>query len=92
LGDLFRIASEVEGGKRNLKVFLREKTHYSMDNFDQLLAQALKARPGITKERLAAAMGVPYDDEFRARLDQALDGDQVHKIQDKYYPGTRKAY
>ncbi len=63
-----------------------------MDDFETALAATLKQRPGLTKERLAAAMGVEYEPEFRAKLDSACDKDLAHKVQDKYYPGQRLGY
>jgi hypothetical protein len=63
-----------------------------MEGFEDALAAVLKARPGLTKERLAAAMGVPYEPEFRKQLDEACDRGIAHKVQDKYYPGERLGY
>ena len=63
-----------------------------MDEFDKLLVEALKARPGQTRERLAAAMKLEANDEFREKLSAAIDRNIIHKTQDKYFPGTRKSY
>jgi hypothetical protein len=63
-----------------------------MDEFEQALVNALQARPGLTRERLAAAMKMESSDEFREKLSQAIDKDIIHKTQDKYFPGTRKSY
>jgi hypothetical protein len=63
-----------------------------MDEFEQALVNALQARPGLTRERLAAAMKMECSDEFREKLSQAIDKDIIHKTQDKYFPGTRKSY
>ena len=63
-----------------------------MESFDELLARTLQARPGLTRERLAAAMAVAYDDDFRDKLSDACDRDIAHKVQDKYYPGTPDTY
>ena len=46
-----------------------------MEPFEELLLKTLQARPGLTKERLAAAMSVACDDDFRERLSDALDHD-----------------
>lgn len=62
------------------------------DDFEEKLAQVLSARPGLTKGRLAEAMHLENDEEFRRELDEACDRNVAHKIQDKYYPGVRKAY
>ncbi len=62
------------------------------DEFDASLEKVLTARPGLTKDRLAAAMGLTNEDEFRRKLDEACDKDIAHKIGDKVYPGVRKAY
>ena len=62
------------------------------DNFEETLARVLSARPGLTKDRLAAAMGLENAEEFRQKLDEACDKDIAHKVQDKFYPGVRKAY
>jgi hypothetical protein len=63
-----------------------------MDEFDSLLTESLQARPGMTRERLAAAMKLECNDEFREKLSDAIDRDIIHKTQDKYFPGTRKSY
>jgi hypothetical protein len=63
-----------------------------MEDFDSRLAQLLKARPGLTKERLAAVLEIEYDDTFREQLGLACDKKVAHKVQDKYYPGTLKTY
>lgn len=63
-----------------------------MDDFDDRLGQLLKARPGLTKQRLSTELGVEYSDEFRKQLDVACDKGIAHKIQDKYYPGTLSGY
>jgi hypothetical protein len=63
-----------------------------MEDFEALLSQTLKDRPGLTKQKLAAAMKVEYGDDFQEKLTAACDKDIAHKVQDKYYPGTRLAY
>ncbi len=63
-----------------------------MDEFEQLLVETLQARPGLTRERLAAAMKAEGGEEFREKLSQAIDKNIIHKTQDKYFPGTRKSY
>jgi hypothetical protein len=63
-----------------------------MDEFEQLLAETLKTRPGMNRDRLAAAMKLECNDEFREKLSQAIDKNVIHKTQDKYFPGTRKSY
>jgi hypothetical protein len=63
-----------------------------MENLDSRLAQLLKTRPGLTKERLAEALGVEYGDEFREELNLACDRKIAHRVQDKYYPGNLKSY
>lgn len=63
-----------------------------MEDFEALLAETLKARPGIIKQKLAVAMGFEYGDDFRERLDVACDKKIAHKVQDRYYPGTAKEY
>jgi hypothetical protein len=63
-----------------------------MEEFEQVLTRVLQSRPGLTKERLAAEMGADYANDFRKNLDLACDKGLAHKIQDKYYPGTRRAY
>jgi hypothetical protein len=63
-----------------------------MDDFEKLLTETLEARPGMTRDRLAAAMKMESGDEFREKLSQAIDKDIIHKTQDKYFPGTRKSY
>ena len=63
-----------------------------MDDFEKLLTEALQARPGMNRERLAAAMKMDCNDEFRERLSQSIDKDLIHKMQDKYFPGTFKSY
>jgi hypothetical protein len=63
-----------------------------MDDFTALLAQTLRARPGLTKEKLAAAMNLENTEDFREKLSAACDQDLAHKIADKYYPGVRLAY
>jgi hypothetical protein len=64
----------------------------TMEDFERLLIETLQARPGMTRERLAAAMKFDHGDEFREKLSQACDKDIIHKVQDRYYPGTRKSY
>ncbi len=64
----------------------------SMEDFDARLAEVLQSRPGLTKERLAAAMNREPDTEFRTSLDGACDKGLAHKVQDKYYPGSRVNY
>lgn len=63
-----------------------------MDTFDAALAELLKAQPGLTKARIAEALNMERDDAFRALLDQACEKDIAHKMMDKYYPGSRRAY
>jgi hypothetical protein len=63
-----------------------------MDDFDSRVTELLKTRPGLTKQRLAEALGVAYNDEFWEKLAQACDRKVVHKVQDKYYPGNLKSY
>jgi hypothetical protein len=63
-----------------------------MDEFDKLLIETLQARPGMNRERLAAAMNLESNDDFREKLSDAVDRDVIHKTQDKYFPGTRKSY
>jgi hypothetical protein len=63
-----------------------------MDDFESRLVQVLKTRPGLTKQRLAEALGVECNDEFWEKLGQACDRGVVHKVQDKYYPGNLKSY
>jgi hypothetical protein len=63
-----------------------------MDDFDSRLTQLLQARPGLTKERLAEALGIEYGEEFRENLALACDRNVVHRVQDKYYPGNLKSY
>jgi hypothetical protein len=63
-----------------------------MDDFEKLLTETLQARPGMTRDRLAAAMKLESSDEFREKLSEAIDKNIIHKTQDKYFPGTRKSY
>jgi hypothetical protein len=63
-----------------------------MNDFEALLVETLKARPGIIKQKLAVAMGLEYGDAFREQLDAACDKKIAHKVQDRYYPGTYKEY
>jgi hypothetical protein len=63
-----------------------------MDEFEKLLTETLQGRPGMTRDRLAAAMKMESSEEFRERLSEAVDKDLIHKTQDKYFPGTRKSY
>jgi hypothetical protein len=63
-----------------------------MQQFTDSLLAALKNKPGLTKERLALAMNVEYDEAFRNALSEAQDAGLVHKVQDKYYPGSLKSY
>jgi hypothetical protein len=63
-----------------------------MDEFEKLLTETLQGRPGMTRDRLAAAMKLESNEEFREKLSQAVDKDLIHKTQDKYFPGTRKSY
>jgi hypothetical protein len=46
----------------------------------------------MNRDRLAAAMKLECNDEFREKLSQAIDKNVIHKTQDKYFPGTRKSY
>jgi hypothetical protein len=62
---------------------------------DQLITRAvelLESRPGLTRERLAQSLGVTYDESFRETLSVACDAGLLHKIHDKYYPGSVKSY
>jgi hypothetical protein len=63
-----------------------------MEDFESRLAQLLKDRPGLTKERLAAALGVECADEFRENLSLACEREIAHRVQDKYYPGALTSY
>ncbi len=63
-----------------------------MESFDESLVNLLKTNPGLSKARIAEALKMELNDDFRNQLDQAYDKDLVHKIMDKYFPGTRKAY
>lgn len=63
-----------------------------MQQFTENLLAALKNKPGLTKERLALAMSMEYDETFRSALNEAHDAGLIHKVQDKYYPGSLKSY
>jgi hypothetical protein len=63
-----------------------------MDEFEKLLVETLQARPGQTRDRLAAAMKLESTEDFREQLSAAVDRNLIHKTQDKYFPGTRKSY
>jgi hypothetical protein len=63
-----------------------------MDDFETLLIETLQARPGMSRDRLAAAMKMESNEDFREKLSQAIDKDIIHKTQDKFFPGTRKSY
>ena len=63
-----------------------------MESFDTELAQLLKAQPGLNKKRIADALKMEMDEDFRNLLDQACDREIAHKTMDKYYPGSRRAY
>ncbi len=63
-----------------------------MGQFTDNLLAALKNKPGLTKERLALAMNAEYNEEFRDALSAAHDAGLIHKVQDKYYPGSLKSY
>jgi hypothetical protein len=63
-----------------------------MQQFTETLLAALKNKPGLTKERLAQAMNAECDQEFRNALSEAYDTGLIHKVQDKYYPGSLKSY
>jgi hypothetical protein len=63
-----------------------------MQQFTENVLTALKNKPGLTKERLALAMNVEYDEQFRNALSAAHDAGLIHKVQDKYYPGSLKSY
>lgn len=63
-----------------------------MEQVAEQLIEALKNKPGLTKERLALAMNVEYGDQFREILNAAHEAGLIHKVQDKYYPGTLKSY
>jgi hypothetical protein len=64
----------------------------SMEDFETLLVNTLKARPGIIKQKLAVAMDMEYGEEFREKLDAACAKKIAHRVQDRYYPGTYKQY
>ena len=63
-----------------------------MEHFTDRLLEALKNRPGLTKDRLAAALELENDEAFREQLSAAYDADLIHKVHDKYYPGSLKSY
>lgn len=63
-----------------------------MDEFEAAVLEVLKARPGLTRERIAAAAHVPGGEELRNRMDELCEKGLAHKVQDKYYPGKRLAY
>ncbi len=63
-----------------------------MNTFDELLVNLLKLNPGQSKARIAEALKMEVNDDFRNQLDQACDKNLAHKMMDKYYPGTRRAY
>ncbi len=63
-----------------------------MNTFDESLVNLLKLNPGQPKARIAEALKMELNDDFRNQLDQACDKDLAHKMMDKYYPGTRRAY
>lgn len=63
-----------------------------MESFEAELAELLKSQPGLSRARIAAALKMEADDAFRNLLDQACDKGVAHKMMDKYYPGTRRAY
>jgi len=63
-----------------------------MEQFDDALAKLLKTQPGLSKARIAEALTLELNDDFREQLDQACDRDIAHKMMDKYYPGSRRAY
>ena len=44
------------------------------------------------KERLAQAMNEECSEAFRESLSHAYDAGWIHKVQDKYYPGSLKSY
>ena len=46
----------------------------------------------MSRDRLAAAMKMESNEDFREKLSQAIDKDIIHKTQDKFFPGTRKSY
>jgi len=64
----------------------------TMETFNEDLAKLLKAQPGLSKARIAAALNMEPGDAFRELLDQACEKDVAHKMMDKYYPGSRRAY
>lgn len=63
-----------------------------MEDFEKNLVELLRARPGMSKSRLAETMRLPFDEEFRTELDKACEKELVHKVLDKYYPGSRSTY
>lgn len=63
-----------------------------MEIFDDSLVNLLKSNPGLSKARIAEALKMELNDDFRNQMDQACDKDLAHKMMDKYYPGSRKAY
>lgn len=63
-----------------------------MEAFEEALKAILASRPGLTKDRLAAAMGLTNEADFRKQLDDACDHGLAHKVQDKFYPGERLGY
>ncbi len=63
-----------------------------MTDFFNNLAALLKAQPGLSRARIASALNIEGGEELRELLDQACDQDIAHKVMDKYYPGSRKAY
>ena len=63
-----------------------------MDTFNEELAKLLKAQPGLSKARIAAALKIEQGEAFRELLDKACEQDVAHKMMDMYYPGSRRAY
>ena len=63
-----------------------------MEQFKERLLEALRTKPGLTKERLAQAMNEECSEAFRESLSHAYDAGWIHKVQDKYYPGSLKSY
>jgi hypothetical protein len=63
-----------------------------MEQFAEKLLEVLKAKPGLTKDRIAQGMNLENNEEFRDKLSAAYDTGLVHKMHDKYYPGSLKSY
>ena len=63
-----------------------------MDDFEAKLATLLQSQPGLSRARIAAALNIESGEELRDLLDQACEKNIAHKVMDKYYPGSRRAY